>query len=205
MIDYNFKSKVLKSGLPKLQKQVSQSKYFNINGKLPFTKFTFDEALELDNFFYTNYFDEWKEANRINHASFERSLRLRKRIKKILEASQSPEYNAIFLTLTFTDKTLNSTSDETRRKYVRRFLKENCISYVANKDFGARNGREHYHAAVLLKGKLNYSKWKYGSLNGQKIRLNGMSDDVRLAKYIAKLTNHAIKKTCKRNVLIYSR
>ena len=78
------------------------------------------------------------------------------------------------------------------------------IMNVANKDFGARNGREHYHAAVLLKGKIDYSKWKYGCLNGQKIRLNGMSD-VRLAKYIAKLTNHAIKETCKRNVLIYSR
>ena len=204
MIDYHFKSEVLKSGLPKLQKQVSQSLYFNINGKLPFTKYTFDEALNLYKYFYNNYFDEWKEATRINHASFERTLRLRKRITKILEASQNPEYNAIFLTLTFTDKTLNSTSDETRRKYVRRFLKDNCICYVANKDFGARNGREHYHAAVLIKGKINYSKWKYGCLNGQKIRLNCMSD-IRVAKYIAKLTNHAIKETCKRNVLIYSR
>lgn len=99
---------------------------------------------------------------------------------------------------------MNSTSEETRRKYVRRFLKENCICYVANKDFGARNGREHYHAVVLLKSKINYSKWNYGSINGQKIRLNGTSD-VRLSKYIAKLTNHAIKETCKRNALIYSR
>lgn len=110
----------------------------------------------------------------------------------------------MFLTLTFNNKTLNNTSSDTRRKYVRRFLKENCVCYVANKDFGGRNGREHYHAVVLVKGQLNYTNWSYGALNGQKIRLNGTSN-TKLAKYVSKLTNHAIKKTCKRNVLIYSR
>lgn len=75
---------------------------------------------------------------------------------------------------------------------------------MANKDFGATNGREHYHAVVLVKGKLNYSKWRYGCLNGQKIRLNGISNE-KLAKYLSKLTNHAVKETCKRSVLIYSR
>lgn len=130
---------------------------------------------------------------------------MKKRISSIIDLTDvSNGINALFLTLTFTDKCLNSTSPETRRKYVRRFLKENSVRYVANKDFGATNGREHYHAVVLVKGKLNYSKWRYGCLNGQKIRLNGTSN-TKLAKYVSKLTNHAIKETCKRSVLIYSR
>jgi len=31
---------------------------------------------------------------------------------------------------------LNNTTAETRKKYIKRFLKENCYEYIANIDYG---------------------------------------------------------------------
>lgn len=189
-----------------MERKVSQSLFFNrSNLQISFTKFSFSEALELDNYFSNNCPIEWKESKRINHASVERTSRLKKRISRMIDvAGASDTVNALFLTLTFTDSVFRSTSSETRKRYVTRFLKEHCIAYVANRDYGAQKGREHYHAVVLVNGKIKYTEWLYGCLNGQKIVSNGVSN-VKLAKYVSKLTNHAIKETCKRSVLIYSR
>ena len=127
-----------------------------------------------------------------------KNQRARQRIESIIQSG-----NALFLTLTFTDHVLVSTTEKTRRTYVSRFLKENCIDYLANIDFGAKNGREHYHAVVSVENKLDYSKWKFGALNGLKIRND--SKPITLAKYINKLSNHATKSTTKNSRLIYSR
>lgn len=136
------------------------------------------------------------EAKKINHASYERANRLRQRISKIIQK------DSLFLTFTFTDKVLSSTSSDTRKQYVRRFLSSFSVPYVANVDFGSKNGREHYHA-ILQMPKINLTEWKYGALNGKIVRSS--TDDVKLAKYISKLTNHAIKETTKRQAIIYSR
>lgn len=127
-----------------------------------------------------------------------KNKRARAKIESIIQSG-----NALFLTLTFTDDVLASTTEKTRRTYVSRFLKENCIDYLANIDFGAKNGREHYHSVVSVKNKLDYSKWKFGALNGLKIRVN--SKPIAMAKYINKLSNHATKSTTKNSRLIYSR
>lgn len=111
----------------------------------------------------------------------------------------------LFLTLTFTDSTLSSTTPETRRKYVRRFLKSQCPVYVANIDFGGKNGREHYHALVRSE-KIDYRLWhKLGAIKGEHVRTSE-TDLTRTAKYIAKLSKHAIKETAGKGVrIIYSR
>lgn len=127
-----------------------------------------------------------------------KNQRARTKIESIIQSGK-----ALFLTLTFTDDVLASTTEKTRRTYVSRFLKENCIDYLANIDFGSKNGREHYHAVVSVKNKLDYSKWKFGALNGLKIRVN--SKPIAIAKYINKLSNHATKSTTKNSKLIYSR
>lgn len=44
----------------------------------------------------------------------------------------------------------------------------------------------------------------YGGLNVKRIRKN-TSSSYKLSKYITKLTNHAVKETCKRSTLLYSR
>lgn len=127
-----------------------------------------------------------------------KNQRARQKIESIIQFG-----NALFLTLTFTDDVLFSTTEKTRRTYVSRFLKENCIEYIANIDFGAKNGREHYHAVVSVDNKLDYLNWKFGALNGLKIRKN--SKPIAMAKYINKLSNHATKSTTKNSKLIYSR
>lgn len=136
------------------------------------------------------------EAKKINHASYKRAIRLKQRISEIIQK------DSLFLTFTFTDDVLNSTSSATRKTYVVRFLKSFGVKFVANVDFGSKNGREHYHA-ILQMPKINLTQWKYGALNGKTVR--NSTDDVKLAKYISKLTNHAIKETTKRHAIIYSR
>ncbi len=201
MIDYELKAKVLESGLCKLQKKVSQA--FFKSGVGDYGSDIDDSSLSLRQAHYLNEFYgskkplEWDEARKINNSSFARSRRLRQRISIMLAFS-----DCIFLTLTFTDEVLINTSPQTRRRYVSRFLNSlNCV-YVANKDFGENKGREHYHA-IVEKDFVDYSSWTYGSVNGQKVRSS--ADNVKLAKYISKLTNHSIKATTQRSALIYSR
>ena len=126
-----------------------------------------------------------------------RNKRLRNRIEKLL-CSDSP----IFGTLTFSDKTLNSTTQEQRRLLVVRYLKSCNCSYVANIDYGKRNEREHYH--FIADKRINPKGWlNNGALKLLKIKSN--SSALRLARYLNKLYNHAIKDTTKNQKIIYSR
>lgn len=200
MVDYAYRSQVIKSGLPRTAKLVSQAKwcsYLNSTRGTDYkSKIDLSTALELERHFCSN--DDWIEANKIVNADYHRREILAKRILEILACGDS-----LFLTLTFTDETLANTSPETRRRYVTRFLKEQCDLYVANIDFGKNKGREHYHA-VVASGHIDLTPWhKLGAIKAQHIRDN--SNPKKLASYVAKLTNHAIKETCKRSAIIYSR
>lgn len=153
--------------------------------------------------------EEYEEYGRISHARYSRVSRLKKRIADIIVG-----HNALFLTLTFTDEKLANTIPSFRRKAVQRFLKQFNVAYVGNIDFGKKNHREHYHAVIRI-DKIDYSLWKYGAIHGLKIRNSVKVDEetgelscediTKLARYVAKLTNHAIKETTKRSVIIYSR
>lgn len=202
--DYAKKSEAFKVGAVGTYKDYSRSMYLEhcINDFGDITK------LEQYNPGYKDYinlydFEIWKEAERINNASRARTKRLKERIRSILE-----NYDSTFVTLTFTDETLKNTTFETRKRYVIRYLKSYGVPYVANVDYGEDYGREHYHAVIGTQS-LNYKDWRSnGSINGKKIvkKTNlECKGDLKLAKYITKLTNHAIKETCKRNALIYSR
>ena len=100
---------------------------------------------------------------------------------------------------------LASTTKETRRRYVARYLKTQSETYVANIDFGGKNGREHYHAIVAENCDLKQWKSKYGMINVKRIR-NTKDDLNRVKNYVAKLTNHALKNTTKQaDRLLFSR
>ena len=199
--DYAYKSKILKDNqeLLKLQKQVSRCLFLNdniYNYKTGELEMTLDDAKFYDMVYMND--SDYIEAMKINNCSYHRAMRLKKRIAEYLQMGQ-----CIFLTLTFTDETLKNTNEETRKKYVKRYLKSCSNYYIANIDYGKKNEREHYHA-IILSEKINYKMWhKYGAIKGEKIRSNGISEK-RLGKYISKLTNHAIKETTKRNAIIYS-
>lgn len=157
----------------------------------------------------TNYSEEeLKEAEKVNCASYKRTKRLKDRIDYILQNK-----DAKFLTLTFTDEILESTTSETRRRYITRFLKSQCSLYVANIDFGGKNGREHYHAVVIpLNAKIDGKDYreKCGSIDFKNVWHKSNEETMensskRLSKYVNKLTNHAIKETTKQNRIIYSK
>lgn len=138
------------------------------------------------------------EARRILNANYHRLSRLKNRISSIISCNSLTSY---FVTFTFTNNALSKTSQKTRRLYVTRFLKSNSFDYVANIDFGSKNGREHYHA-VLSSVFLDPKLWKYGRLDYEIISKSELSVD-KLSLYVSKLTNHAIKKTTHRTSLIY--
>lgn len=151
---------------------------------------------------------EYKEYSKILNSKHKRVSRLRARIFDMIYKS-----DCLFLTFTFTDIAFARTCADFRRIAVRRYLNSFGVPYVANIDFGKDNGREHYHAVVQI-GRVDYSKWKYGAINGIKIRNDIIYDDdgvitsesvEKIALYVAKLTNHAIKETTRRSVIMYSR
>lgn len=111
--------------------------------------------------------------------------------------------NAIFLTLTFNNDTLENTSFETRRRYIARYLKANSTKYVANVDFGGLKGREHYHAVVDRE--IAFKDWhKYGAIKAERVNTQYV-DSERVSRYVAKLSNHALKVKGDVPRLIYSR
>ena len=203
-IDYEFKAKVLESGLCEIEKKISKTFYVSqINQMYGIdmensNTYSNEMATQLLQFYMETCPNEFLEATKINHATYQRVKRLKDRIAKLLKKP------CLFLTLTFTNETLSNTSEKTRRRYVTRYLKNFNVEFVGNKDFGAKNGREHYHA-VIQSEHIDYLLWTYGAIKGLKVRLDENSTKERLAKYVAKLTNHAIKETTKRSVLIYSR
>ena len=200
-INYELKAKVLKEGLVDHYKRIKRAKWSdyakNSWGEIvPTSYHDIKEALEDEAFFISENKEEWLEAGKVVDSDHKRTKRLRFKIQKMLDAG-----DCVFATLTFTDDVLAKTSKETRRKYVTLYLKSQQAQYIANIDYGGKNGREHYHAVVL--GRLDPKLWEYGALNVKKIIKT--SKPIKLAKYVNKLTNHAIKDTCKRNAIIYSR
>lgn len=159
--------------------------------------------------FYNKYQIEEAEKDnlglefRLYMANNKRKERIKARITKMVETNK-----ALFLTLTFSDKMFNrKTTSETRRRYIARFLKEQCSEYLANIDFGSTNGREHYHAVVVPKGLIDFNRYRDlfdSNINSKKIRVN--EDSIKnVGVYINKLTNHALKENGEYKRLIYSR
>jgi hypothetical protein len=206
MINYIDKQRVLQKGLHLVQKRLSKQTYkayknidFN-KEKLSQVDYTeYNEMIELNKKFADFFGDDWNIATRLNHNEYKRVRRLK---EKMLQSVLSN--NALFLTLTFNSDTIARTTIPTRRRYVARYLKSQSAFYIANIDFGARNGREHYHA-VIVGQSIDYKAWhSLGAIKGLKIAPT-RNDTTRVSKYVAKLTNHAIKETTKQFRLIYSR
>lgn len=197
--NFELKAKVIASGLTKIVTRVKKNSYRIEKGKpvIDIDLFAKDtEVLDELSRSYTGW-NEIKEAERVNHAFANRVCRLKKRISQMLNNS-----NCIFLTLTFTNEVLKNTSVQTRHDYIKRFLNNLNCDYVANIDYGSQNEREHYHALVNC-SKVDRKLYQYGAINFERVR--STSDSGKLANYISKLTNHAIKETTRGNSIMYSR
>lgn len=227
-VDYNFKSYVIKEDYPRLANLIDKAIYYQRRLEedgipIPDNVMNIDTANYWRCLLIEQHPKEYEEAQKINRARYERIRRLQNSITHILTNYS----NVTFLTLTFSDKTLKTTSADTRRRYVSRVLKAYNVDYVANIDFGKKNGREHYHA--VLGCQFDNNTWVYGhslcewvqkdgDFSNKKIpkRYEGLTKEElteqlqkdnkkRLSKYISKLTNHAIKETCRSSRIICSR
>lgn len=164
-------------------KQLKRAEYLAFSGQ---------DCNAISDFRQSNNIDDitFHRMHNFNKARDCRTYRVKKRIQNYVLTGK-----AIFLTLTFNDVTLNNTNQKTRCRYVKKFLSEQCKAYVANIDFGAKNGREHYHAVILPElDMIDYFRWTYGAINGKRIH-STEKDLKKVAKYITKLTSHAVKET----------
>lgn len=142
---------------------------------------------------------------RVWKSNRDRKRRLKERVRKMIATGC-----AQFLTLTFNNEFFDrETSEETRRRYIRRFLKEQCKCYVANVDYGEKRNREHYHAVVVpLHERIDYAPYcaffDGSRIYAETIAINEKSN-ISISLYINKLTNHALKESGKYKRLIFSR
>ena len=153
---------------------------------------------ETTNFIELYGYATYKIANNLNRASYQRTTRLKNRIREAVASG-----SAYFITITFNNDTLSKTNEKTRRKYISRWLKTLSPFYVANIDYGKTTSREHYHA-IITSDCLPPKTWEYGFIDILKVATTE-NDTKRVSKYISKLTNHAIKNTTKSKRIIYSR
>lgn len=162
--------------------------------------FRYDDYEPINNLIRLYGFGAVHCAVNIGVSQRKKRLKVRQKIGDIVVRG-----DCVFLTLTFKDEVLARTTEETRRRYVSRFLKSQCDTYVANIDFGGLNGREHYHALVYAPS-VDYSKWhKYGAIKGEVVK-SSEKDLTRVSKYVVKLARHALKKTAgKGRRIVYSR
>jgi hypothetical protein len=175
------------------QKEVNGLYYPSLND------YSFQELEnEFTNFVNLYGYTTLKVANNLNRASYQRTARLKERIREAVLSG-----SAWFITITFNPETLLKTNEKTRRVYVSRWLKSLTPFYVANIDYGLKNEREHYHA-VITSDQRPPKSWSYGFVDILKVKTTE-TDTKRISKYISKLTNHAIKNTTKSKRIIYSR
>jgi hypothetical protein len=174
------------------QNKLSKSMFLNHQ------TFSIEDSIQLKHDFNDIYGDNaWDICHGLNLSKYKKSKRIREKTKSIIQDDM-----AFFITITFRDEVLEKTSEKTRRVYVSRWLKSQSDTYVANIDYGAQKGREHYHA--IIKAKSIKKTWQYGFIDLKKITPIWQSTK-NLPLYLAKLSHHAIKLTTQNKRIIYSR
>lgn len=194
------KIRVLNSGLSKQIKKVNKQIYLHSReretGELYQHKTTtYEESIEALRLLSDN--PDFDCACRINRSYKDKLRRLRQRLSFMLESG-----NCLFLTLTFTDFYIDFDYN-VLRKFIRNFLNSLNCHYIANADWGDKNGRLHFHAIVML-DKIDYSSYKYGSINFKRI-YNCVDSCNCLAHYMVKLTQHSLKNSTQLTNIMYSK
>jgi len=119
--------------------------------------------------------------------------KLQKRIAERIEHMMTGTIPVFFLTFTFKDEHLPKLEHErSTEDKIRAFMTASGVqSYVANIDYGKKNGRMHWHAVVQTPHLLDHKLWVYGSLDFIKVPKTSIS--LKLSKYLVKLQRHAVK------------
>lgn len=147
----------------------------------------------LDRIFWYSYpivYPEWENDLKCLYQAKKARKQKKKRVKKYIQnmfASYHAQ-NLYFVTFKFPPKTYK-TKENTRYQYVARYLNQYADDYYCNIDYGAENGREHYHAVVATHCFMPYDNKKLDI----KVKPIKFQSAARLSKYILKLSNHATK------------
>lgn len=97
-----------------------------------------------------------------------------------------------FYTFTLADEHLGK-SEKWLREVLREGLK--AVSpggFMYNQDYGAENGRLHFHGLGFANPEEVKEMWPYGFVDARKVCLSGNSPKA-VAAYIVKITNHGVK------------
>ena len=129
---------------------------------------------------------KYDEINRKIKSYYGKRKRIKERIKRM------NKNNIWFGTYTINDDSIN----KNHSRKIKELLKG--LNYIVNVDYGAKNGRKHYHA--IIESKEEPMTWQYGFCKFIKIQ---NIDKQAISKYLTKITNHTIKDTAEK--IIYSR
>lgn len=191
---------IYNENLDSIVRKVSQSMYwydhdiyYDDTGEIKDYLMDIKEAHRIHNKYMSNQKLKYKWNRAVALSCQYRQLRQRiaKRIDYMIHQS-----DCVFITLTFRDDVLDNTKASYRRRCVREFCKSWSKLYVANLDFGSTTEREHYHGVIMC-DYIDMKTWKYGFMYVEKVRLGKKSYE-KLSTYVTKLTNHAVKDSCRR-------
>lgn len=143
-----YKNGTYKNVMQEKKKLYNEGKLYQNDNTLDYKK-----AIDLNAFTVANE-EEVRECLRMrdNRKSRMRPLRDRITYWRLWRDLTTEIY---FITFTFTDETLQSTTSDTRKQYIRRVLSKFCEDYFGNIDYGKENGREHFHFIIVVKTGVN--------------------------------------------------
>ena len=116
------------------------------------------------------------------------------RVEERLQNMLASDASVLFLTITFDDEHLPTKQNERNTEtlvYEYLVSQPGVISFVANTDYGKKNGRFHWHALVLTELDLSHLGWMCGSIDF--VRVRKTSVPLKLSRYLVKLKRHATK------------
>lgn len=106
-------------------------------------------------------YTDWSSDIRQIRADYGKYAQRRKRWFNYIRGMMSTFGQLYLVTLTFGDD-YDSTNRESRHKYAKTWLKDNCSDYFACMDYGDLNGREHYHCICAIDFEFTEEKYKRG-------------------------------------------
>lgn len=107
-----------------------------------------------------------------------------------------------FVTFTLNNESLQSMTTDTHKKYITRVLKQFCLDYIGNIDYGKKNGRPHFHFIIVVSIGTNPLEEledlkKYGWVQVERWRPTKKRNEADALKatvnYTDKLAMHALK------------
>jgi len=145
------------------------------------------------------------DVYQVTYDRHQRSIwKLQDRLSERIQEMLTGNVPVFFLTLTYSDDYLPSKENELNTDYqVQDFMsKHDVVSYVANADYGSKNGRFHWHVVAAARSKFNREFWIYGASKFKVVKLDSIPK--ALAKYLVKLKRHAVK-IDEPHVIVYPR